>query len=104
MTSLNDIVNKLSSSKTKTRSDALQNLRSYIIYSRNGNSLNQEDALIIEKAIKRAFELEWQISANHGKRQISKASQEQKLQDISYLLRTCVESYILLFRDRKSVV
>ncbi|KAL2313111.1 Serine/threonine-protein kinase tel1 [Schizosaccharomyces pombe] len=99
MTSLNDIVNKLSSSKTKTRSDALQNLRSYIIYSRNGNSLNQEDALIIEKAIKRAFELEWQISANHGKRQISKASQEQKLQDISYLLRTCVESYILLFRE-----
>ncbi|WBW75588.1 ATM checkpoint kinase [Schizosaccharomyces osmophilus] len=99
MGGLAQILDEVSSQKIKARNDAIEELRAFIIYSRNRNDLNEQDCLTIQRIIERLFEVEREIIYQNTKRQVSVASINDRFQKLSSLFRLYVESFILIFPE-----
>ncbi|EPX70978.1 ATM checkpoint kinase [Schizosaccharomyces octosporus yFS286] len=99
MAGLAKILDEVSSQKIKTRNDAIEELRAFIIYSRNRNELNGENCLTIQRIIERLFEVERETNYQNTKRQVSIAAINERFQKLSSLFRLYVESFILIFPE-----
>ncbi|EPY50624.1 ATM checkpoint kinase [Schizosaccharomyces cryophilus OY26] len=99
MARLAQILDEVSSLKIKTRNDAIEELRAFIVYSRNRKDLKEQDCSVIQRILKRLFEVEREINYQNTKRQVSIASINDRFQKLGSLFRLYVESFILVFTE-----